>query len=161
MLLLSFTQSMRCCILRRCCTMHFNNLRLVCTTEHHASTKYGKPKAILRRSAIRNLVVYKSQLRRSISQASAAVQVALYCDLHGHSRKHGTFMYGCEQAPSPQVSHHSMKGEGKPALQALLSSPSCVLQTQCPTDTVSYRHSVLQSHSVQTHSVQTHSVLQS
>jgi len=37
----------------------------------------------------------------------AAVQVALYCDLHGHSRKHGTFMYGCEQAPSPQVSHTS------------------------------------------------------
>ena len=37
----------------------------------------------------------------------AAVQVALYCDLHGHSRKHGTFMYGCEQAPSPHVSHTS------------------------------------------------------
>lgn len=38
----------------------------------------------------------------------ATVQVALYCDLHGHSRKHGTFMYGCEQAPSPQVSHTSL-----------------------------------------------------
>lgn len=32
------------------------------------------------------------------------LQVVLYCDLHGHSRKHGAFMYGCEQSPAPQVS---------------------------------------------------------
>ena len=32
------------------------------------------------------------------------LQVALYCDVHGHSRKHGAFMYGCQQSPAPQVS---------------------------------------------------------
>ena len=34
---------------------------------------------------------------------AAALQVALYCDLHGHSRKHGAFMYGCQQAAASQV----------------------------------------------------------
>ena len=34
---------------------------------------------------------------------SLGLQVALYCDLHGHSRKHGAFMYGCQQSPTPQV----------------------------------------------------------
>ncbi|DBA97263.1 TPA: hypothetical protein ACH3X1_015010 [Trebouxia sp. C0004] len=42
-----------------------------------------------------------------LKQLHAARGVALYCDLHGHSRKHSTFMYGCEQAPSPQASSSS------------------------------------------------------
>jgi hypothetical protein len=29
----------------------------------------------------------------------AALQVALFCDMHGHSRKFGIFMYGCEKKP--------------------------------------------------------------
>lgn len=26
-------------------------------------------------------------------------EVVLFCDLHGHSRKKGIFMYGCEKGP--------------------------------------------------------------
>ena len=64
--------------MRRPAVLHFGSLQIKATQEHFPSKR-----------------------------CYAAVQVALYCDLHGHSRKHGTFMYGCEQAPSPQVSHTS------------------------------------------------------
>ncbi len=37
------------------------------------------------------------------SKQLLSLQVALYCDLHGHSRKHGAFMYGCEHGAAPQV----------------------------------------------------------
>ncbi len=68
------------------------------------------PKTILRRPAFLHfgsLQIKATQEHFPSKRCYAAVQVALYCDLHGHSRKHGTFMYGCEQAPSPQVSHTS------------------------------------------------------
>ena len=32
-------------------------------------------------------------------------EITMYCDFHGHSRKHNVFMYGCENGPSSVNSH--------------------------------------------------------
>ena len=66
-----------------------NNSETICIPPHWQSTNTGHTGAF------------------PSKRCNAAVQVAMYYDLHGHSRKHGTFMYGCEQASSPQVSHTS------------------------------------------------------
>jgi len=48
------------------------------------------------------------------------IQIALYCDLHGHSRKHMVFMYGCERKallskPSSKKPKNIESGELEPA----------------------------------------------
>ena len=36
-------------------------------------------------------------LKAMASNLNCLLQIILYCDLHGHSRKHMVFMYGCER----------------------------------------------------------------
>ena len=34
---------------------------------------------------------------------AAEREIVLYCDLHGHSRKLNTFLYGCNNANNPRL----------------------------------------------------------
>lgn len=52
--------------------------------------------------------------KTSAADVIGAVQVVLFCDMHGHSRKKDIFVYGCERGQAiaePQVSSHTMSSQ--------------------------------------------------
>ncbi|KAJ3113758.1 Cytosolic carboxypeptidase 2 [Phlyctochytrium bullatum] len=46
-------------------------------------------------------------IKSMMIRTGAAREIALYCDLHGHNRKHGIFIYGCH-------SNHNDEGKERP-----------------------------------------------
>ncbi|KAJ3371048.1 Cytosolic carboxypeptidase 2 [Kappamyces sp. JEL0680] len=40
-------------------------------------------------------------VKAMIERTLAAREIAFFCDMHGHSRKHGVFLYGCNNKDSP------------------------------------------------------------
>ncbi len=49
-----------------------------------------------------NNFVYVHSMRISICRFMSEIELVLYCDFHGHSRKQNVFIYGCENKHLPK-----------------------------------------------------------